>query len=91
LKSGTDLWTVACDAKISVFGVEIASLMFWHDPRDMIYDMGDGTCTTSIVCADDFEIIGGITIDFLGPPFMKNVLAIFNFGINKIRLVSRAY
>jgi hypothetical protein len=85
---GSYLWAVACNATVPYFGVEIDGKMFWHDGQDMIFDLGDGNCISSIASAEDVSL-HGVTANFLGLQFFKNVLAVFDFGVNEIRLASR--
>lgn len=81
-------WTVDCNATAPSFGVEIGTQIFWHDPRDMIYNLGDGTCASSIARAEDVSL-QGVVANFLGMQFFKNVLAVFDFGINEMRFAAR--
>lgn len=83
-------WSVQCNATAPVFGVEIDNQIFWHDPRDMIFNGGDGTCTSAVGRAEDLSL-SGISAAFLGLQFFKNVLAVFDFGKNEIRLAARHY
>jgi Eukaryotic aspartyl protease len=88
--SGNPLWSVQCNATAPAFGVEIDNQVFWHDPRDMIFNGGDGTCTSIVARAEDVSL-HGVTAAFLGLQFFKNVLAVFDFGENEIRLAARKY
>jgi Eukaryotic aspartyl protease len=86
--SGDPRWSVHCNATAPVFGVEIDNQVFWHDPRDMIFNGGDGTCTSAVGRAEDLSL-NGVSAAFLGLQFFKNVLAVFDFGENEIRLAPR--
>jgi hypothetical protein len=88
--SGNPLWSVQCNTTAPVFGVEIDNKIFWHDPRDMMFNGGDGTCTSAIGRAEDLSL-NGVTSPFLGLQFFKNVLAVFDFGVDEIRLSARKY
>jgi hypothetical protein len=88
--SGNPLWAVQCNATAPVFGVEIDNQIFWHDPRDMIFNGGDGTCTSAVGRAEDLSL-NGVMSPFLGLQFFKNVPAVFDFGVNEIRLSAREY
>lgn len=81
-------WVVDCNATAPSFGVEIGHQFFCHDPRDMIYNMGDGTCTPSIGSAENVSL-EGVTLRFLGLGFFKNVLAVFEFKNNEMKFAAR--
>lgn len=66
-------WLVDCNATAPSFGVEIDHQLLLHDPRDMAYNMGDGTCTTSIASAEDVSL-EEVTLQFLGLGFLKTSL-----------------
>lgn len=88
ITSSSFSWVVDCNATVPSFGVEIGHQLFWHDPRDMIYNMGDGTCTTSVASAEDV-FLEGIILRFLGLGFFKNVLAVFDFKDYEIKFAAR--
>ncbi|KAE9373408.1 acid protease [Stipitochalara longipes BDJ] len=88
--SGDPRWKVQCNATAPVFGVEIDNQIFWHDPRDMLFNGGDGTCTSAVGRAEDISL-NGVSAAFLGLQFFKNVLGVFDFGDNEIRLAARVY
>lgn len=81
-------WLVDCNATAPSFGVEIGHPSFWHDPRDMVYNMGDGTCTISIASAEDLSL-EEVTLRLLGLGFFKNVLAVFDFKDHKMKFAAR--
>ncbi|KUJ10424.1 acid protease [Mollisia scopiformis] len=86
--SGDYQWPVACNATPPAFGVKIGGEIFWHDARDMIWNNGDGTCSSAIARAEDVAL-EGVVASFLGIQFFKNVVSIFDFGQNEIRLAAR--
>lgn len=87
-RGGEYLFFVDCNATAPTFGVEIGNQTFWHDPRDMIYYMGEVRCFSAIVRAEDVSL-QGISSAFLGMQFFKNVLAIFDFGVDEMRFAAR--
>ncbi|CZR62579.1 uncharacterized protein PAC_12476 [Phialocephala subalpina] len=88
LAEGTYTWSVPCNATAPAFGLEIARQIFWHDARDMIINNGDGTCSSPIARAEDVTLDGFVG-HFIGIQFFKNVLAVFDFGKDEIRLAAR--
>jgi hypothetical protein len=82
------IWMADCNATVPAFGVGIDNQIFWHDPRDMIYNNGDGTYGSSIASAEDVSL-EGVVADFLGMQFFKSVVAQFDFGVNETKFAGR--
>ncbi|KAH8682790.1 aspartic peptidase domain-containing protein, partial [Tricladium varicosporioides] len=80
-------WQVSCDAIPPVLGFEIGGITFYHDARDLIFPM-NGTCVSSLFSSDDLSL-AGVSVSFLGLQFLKNVLAVFDFGENSMRFSAR--
>ncbi|KAH6684738.1 aspartic peptidase domain-containing protein [Halenospora varia] len=80
-------WQVECDATPPVLGFEIGGITFYHDARDLIFPM-NGTCVSSLFSSDDLSL-AGVSVSFLGLQFLKNVLAVFDFGGNEMRIAAR--
>lgn len=83
--AGEGVYTVLCDAKAPAHGVKIGNQTFYHDSRDMILQTGEG-CVSSIVAAIPVD---GISLYFLGDPFLKNVVAVFDFEHEEMRFAAR--
>lgn len=86
--AGDYIWSVSCTATPPIFGLGIGRQTFWHDARDMIYNVGDGTCISSIGKTGDAPLLG-VTANFIGLQFFKNVVGVFDFGKDEIRLAAR--
>lgn len=86
LDKETELYMVDCDAKPPKFGITIGGATFWHEERDMIYEVGDGTCYSSVGATGEDE---GLALNFLGDAFLKNVVAVFDFGKDEMRFAAR--
>lgn len=86
---GQSYYSVPCDAKPpSNFGVQIAGKMFNIDSRDMIWKGPDGkTCYSSV---SPIPPDSPIQLAFLGDQFLKNVVAVFDYGKDEMRFAQRA-
>ncbi|OAP62013.1 hypothetical protein AYL99_04216 [Fonsecaea erecta] len=88
----TGLWAVDCAANAPQFGLEIGNQTFFLDGRDLIYQTappssGEAQCVSNILSSDfNGGTEGDITLNIIGAPFLKNVLTVFDFGANEIRL-----
>lgn len=85
------LYVVPCDAIPPDVGITIGGQTFFHNPDDLIADvgLGDGLCVSGI--SDGGAIAGGDGIYVLGDTFMKNVLAVFDVGNSTMGFSSRMY
>lgn len=84
-------YTVACNATAPTLGFSIGNQTFFHDGRDLILDTGDGSCVSTVisfagVSYEGVELHGGI----LGASFLKNVVAVFDFGKTEMRFAARS-
>ena len=84
--SGQGVYVVACDAVPPRFGVTIGGQTFYHNGQDLILPHGDNTCISTIGAVVPTE---GISLAFLGDAFLKNVVAVFDFGKNEMRFAAR--
>ena len=84
--SSVEAYVVDCDAKPPAFGISLGDQTFYHDgsSTDMIFQTGDGYCTTSLASSDGVSI-GGVTLNIIGVSFLKNVVAVFDFGNDEMR------
>lgn len=70
---GSDGRTLDCNAVLTAsFGIAIGGATYYLDSADLISSNGDGTCSTAVNGADSGYI--------LGDPFLKNVLAVYDWG-----------
>ncbi|OAL51564.1 acid protease, partial [Pyrenochaeta sp. DS3sAY3a] len=83
----THVYFVDCAAKTPKVGVTLDGRTFWHgQSEDLIYVDASGICYSSIApTAED----GGITLNFLGDAFLRNVVSVYDFGKNEMRFASR--
>ncbi|KAM0544703.1 hypothetical protein ACHAPJ_011690 [Fusarium lateritium] len=81
-----DAFVVDCDARAPALGVVIGGDTFWHDQRDMIMHAKDGVCTSGVGATQEAL---DITVHFLGDTFLKNVVSVFDFGMNKMKFAAR--
>jgi hypothetical protein len=84
--SGQGLYIVQCDAVPPTFGVTIGGQTFHHNGRDLILPYGNNTCISTIGAVVP---TAGISLAFLGDAFLKNVVAVFDFGKNEMRFAAR--
>ncbi|KAK5215869.1 hypothetical protein LTR96_011174 [Exophiala xenobiotica] len=83
-------YAVACNATAPTLGFSIGNQTFFHDGRDLILDAGDGSCVSSLisfagVSYEGVQLHGGI----VGASFLKNVVAVFDFGKTEMRFAAR--
>jgi hypothetical protein len=81
------VYAVDCNAKPPTFGLTIGNQTFYHAPEDLIINHGDGTCTSGLGNADA-AAYEGVVLYFLGDVFLKNVVAVFDFGKDEMRFAS---
>ncbi|KEY74838.1 hypothetical protein S7711_06522 [Stachybotrys chartarum IBT 7711] len=81
------LYIVDCNAEVPSLGVTIDGHIFWHNSQDLIaQDHTSGICYSTISTpAEGF----GIQLHFLGDAFLKNVVAVFDFGSKEMRFAAR--
>lgn len=84
--SGQGLYIVQCDAVAPTFGVTISGQTFFHNGLDLILPVGENTCMSTIGAVVPTD---GILLAFLGDAFLKNVVAVFDFGQNEMRFAAR--
>ncbi|OAG44648.1 hypothetical protein AYO21_01138 [Fonsecaea monophora] len=88
----TGLWLVDCAATPPQFGLGIGNQTFFLDGRDLIYQTADPSggkaqCVSNILSSNfNGGTAGDLTLNIIGAPFLKNVLTVFDFGANEIRL-----
>ncbi|PWY81544.1 acid protease [Aspergillus sclerotioniger CBS 115572] len=82
------VYVVDCDAQAPLFGVAIGNQTFYHNRGDLIYNFGDGTCASTLV-ASETVALEGIVLNILGVSFLKNVVAVFDFGMNELRFAKK--
>ncbi|KAL2802359.1 aspartic peptidase domain-containing protein [Aspergillus granulosus] len=78
-------YIVDCNAKPpSSLVFEIDGQKFDHNPADLIYQTGEDLCISTIGVAERVGI-AGLPINIIGVPFLKNVLGVFDFGMDEMR------
>jgi hypothetical protein len=81
-------YIVDCDARAPKVSLTIANATFWLDERDMITQVSPGQCISSVVPIAESI---GISLSFLGDAFLRNVVAVFDFGKDEMRFSARAH
>lgn len=84
---GQGTYVVDCDAVPPTFGVAIGGHTFYHNGQDLILPYGSNTCISAIGAVVP---TAGISLAFLGDAFLKNVVAVFDFGNNEMRFAARS-
>lgn len=79
-----EAYIVDCSAKAPAFGLKIANQTFFHNGADLIYRLPEGICVSAIANSDSVSI-GGLTLNIIGASFLKNVVAVFDFGKDEMR------
>ena len=80
----SQVYVVECDATPPSLEVVVGNTSFAHDPRDLILQI-DGLCVSAVA---SLAAQGGLSFMFLGTPFIKNVVAVFDFGKEEMRFAS---
>lgn len=81
-------YIVPCDATPPELGITIGGETFYHNPSDLVFNIGlNDTCFSSV--NDGGPAPNGTFI--LGDPFLKNVLAVFDVGDAQMAFSSRVY
>ena len=85
---GIPIYMVDCNATAPSFGYKIGGQTFFHNGKDLIINVGEEVCVSSLVSNED-ATIGGVNGIILGDAFLKNVVAVFDFGKNEMRFAAR--
>lgn len=83
---GTGIFSVQCNATAPTLGFVIGNRTFYHDGRDLIVPLGGDQCQSGVAATIPEE---GIALNFLGDVFLKNVVAVFDFGTDEMRFAAR--
>lgn len=86
--SDSELYIVDCSAKAPEFGLSLGDQTFYHDGSDLIYQTSEGFCVSSLASSSEV-CLGDITLNIIGVPFLKNVVAVFDFGENEMRFAKK--
>ena len=84
--SATEVYEVACDASAPSFGIKVGGQIFYLQTDDLIVRLPDGSCMSSLLPTVGS---GNIQLNFLGDPFLHNVVAVFDFGKDEMRFAKR--
>ncbi|CRG82839.1 hypothetical protein PISL3812_00185 [Talaromyces islandicus] len=82
------VYVASCDSKPPRLGIQLAGRVFWHKPEDLIMSVGDGSCSSALYPTGSSSL--GVSFNFLGDAFLRNVLAVFDFGNDEMRFASRS-
>ncbi|KAJ5185536.1 hypothetical protein N7472_010376 [Penicillium cf. griseofulvum] len=82
------LCVVDCSAKAPEFGLSLGDQTFYHDGSDLIYRTSDGVCVSNLASSSEVSL-GDATLNIIGVPFLKNVVAVFDFGKNEMRFAKK--
>lgn len=83
----TGSYPVSCDAVPPSFSIVISGTAFSQHPNDMIFQLPNGTCVSTIKRSAMGE---GIALNFLGASWLQNIVAVFDFGKDEMRFARRA-
>ncbi|CAI7597641.1 unnamed protein product [Penicillium bialowiezense] len=75
---------VDCAAVAPQFGLKIGNETFFHNGSDLLFQVSDELCVTSLVASEEISL-DGLSVNILGVSFLKNVLTVFDFGRNEMR------
>lgn len=80
-------YVVDCATKVPEFGLTIGNKTFFHNGADLIYQTSAGVCISSFVPSEKFPA-QGLTLNIIGVPFLKNVVAVFDFGQHQMKFAN---
>ena len=80
----SDPWYVDCNATAPEFAITISGQSFWVNRQDMVIELGEGLCQSAVISSD----VGGTFFTNIGAAFLKNVVAVFDFGVNEMRFAA---
>jgi hypothetical protein len=88
--SSSGAYVVDCTAIPPQFGLVIDNQTFFLDGRDLIYQTAapsteEALCVSSLVSSDLASPAEGVVLNIIGAPFMKNVVSVFDFGVDEMR------
>ncbi|KAJ5876388.1 uncharacterized protein N7529_001972 [Penicillium soppii] len=86
--SDLGLYIIDCSAKAPEFGLSLGDQTFYHDGSDLIYQTSEGVCVSSLASSAEVSL-GDVTLNIIGVPFLKNVVAVFDFGKNEMRFARK--
>lgn len=86
--SDLGLYVVDCSANAPIFGLSLGDQTFYHDGSDLIYQTSEGVCVSSLASSSEVSL-GDVTLNIIGVPFLKNVVAVFDFGKNEMRFAKK--
>ncbi|OQE12865.1 hypothetical protein PENFLA_c060G05254 [Penicillium flavigenum] len=86
--SDLGLYVVDCSAKAPEFGLSLGDQTFYHDGSDLTYQTSEGVCVSSLASSSEVSL-GDVTLNIIGVPFLKNVVAVFDFGKNEMRFAKK--
>ncbi|KAJ6143363.1 hypothetical protein N7471_002816 [Penicillium samsonianum] len=86
--SDLGLYVVDCSANAPKFGLSLGDQTFYHDGSDLIYQTSEGVCVSSLASSSEVSL-GDVTLNIIGVPFLKNVVAVFDFGKNEMRFAKK--
>ncbi|KAH8698922.1 aspartic peptidase domain-containing protein [Talaromyces proteolyticus] len=81
-------YIVDCSAQAPTFGIQIGNQTFFHRGADLIYQTADGVCVSSLISSESVSL-DGVQLNILGDSFLKNVVAVFDFGKNEMRFAKQ--
>ncbi|GAW20449.1 hypothetical protein ANO14919_099550 [Xylariales sp. No.14919] len=82
------VYVVDCNVSTPAFGVTLDGHTFWHQRReDLVYrDAEGGFCYSSVAPTGEGS---GLSLNFLGDAFLRNVVSVYDFGKNEMRFATR--
>ncbi|KKK16930.1 hypothetical protein AOCH_005148, partial [Aspergillus ochraceoroseus] len=86
-------YVVDCNATAPAFSVTIGGQTFALDKSDLVIQTGEDFCLSAIVPGITIDVGNGTStpaLHILGAPFLKNVVAVFDFGNHEMKFAARA-
>lgn len=81
------LYEVQCDAVPPRFSITIGNHNFTHNPADLIFRSDEGQCFSAITRTPAET---GLSLNIIGVPFLKNVVAVFDIGGQQMHFAQRS-
>lgn len=84
--NSSNVYIVDCNASTPEMGIVLDNRTFWlQSPQDLIFYDESGICYSSV---SRTAVDSGLELNFLGDAFLRNVIAVFDFGKEEMRFAA---
>lgn len=86
--TASGIYVAECNSRPARLGIQLADRVFWHNPADLIVPVSDGSCMSALYPTASSSL--NVSFNFLGDAFLRNVVAVFDFGNDEMRFAARS-